>query len=166
MSAAQIRHDAARENVQNLVMESAVRIVRQIQISMLVSLASYVVVGEMVSRAIHRIPSNPLFHAFSLVSISLVGLTVVVRRTMIVPSEAVLRETPSDNSALSRWRAGFIVSYALCEALGLFGLVLRFTGFTLGNVWGFYLGSFVLLLLYSPGVPRQEPGMPRQQADE
>jgi hypothetical protein len=32
------------------------------------------------------------------------------------------------------------------------------SGFTLGNVWGFYLGGFLLLLLYSPRAPRAEFG--------
>jgi hypothetical protein len=29
-------------------------------------------------------------------------------------------------------------------------------GFALGHVWGFYLGGFLLLLLYSPRAPRPE----------
>jgi hypothetical protein len=29
-------------------------------------------------------------------------------------------------------------------------------GFTLANVWGFYLGGFLLLLLYSPRTPPAE----------
>lgn len=135
-------------------MESAVRIVRQIQISMLVSIALYAAAGEMISQTIHRAPANTLFHALSLISISLVGATVVVRRTLVLPSEAVLQERRDDRLALSRWRTGFIILYALCEMLGLFGLVLRVAGFTLANVWGFYLGGFLLLLLYSPGAPR------------
>ncbi len=137
-------------------MGPAVRVVRQIQISMLVSIALYAVAGEMLSRTMHLAPASTLFHAFSLISISLVGASVVVRRTLVLPSEALLQERSDDHLAVSRWRTGNIVSYALCDLLALFGLVLRLAGFTLANVWGFYLGGFLLLLLYSPRAPRPQ----------
>lgn len=137
-------------------MGTAVRVVRQIQISMLVSIALYAAAGEMLSRTIHRAPASTLFHAFSLISISLVGASVVVRRTLILPSEAVLKERSDDKLAISRWRTGHLTLYTLCDMLGLFGLVLRLAGFTLANVWGFYLGGFLLMLLYSPRTPHPE----------
>jgi hypothetical protein len=137
---------------QNLAMGPAVRLVRQMQISMLVSVALYVVAGEMLSRTMHLAPASTLFHAFSLISISLVGATVVVRRTLVLPSEAVLKKRSDDLRASSRWKTGNITLYALCDVLALFGLVLRLAGFPLANVWSFYLGGFVLLLLYSPRI--------------
>jgi Mn2+/Fe2+ NRAMP family transporter len=139
-------------------MGPAVRVVRLIQVAMLVSIALYAVVGEKFAHTLTRgFTSNPadtLFHALSFISISIVGATVVLRRTLILPSEAVLKKKPDDNLAAARWRAGYVFIYALCEILGLFGLVLRMDGFTLVNIWGFYLGGFLLLLLYSPRVPR------------
>jgi cytochrome b561 len=139
-------------------MKSAVRVVRQIQILMLVSVVLYVAAGEMVSRTVTHAPANALFHAFSLISISLVAATVVVRRTLLLPSEAALKERSDSSLAWSRWKTGHILLYVLCEMLGLFGLVLRVAGFTLAHVWGFYLGGFVLLLLYSPRAPCAEAG--------
>lgn len=137
-------------------MKAAVRFVRLIQISMLVSIAVYVAIGEQLSRSFHRAPANAVFHAFSLISITLVAATVVVRRTLVLPSEAALLQRPDDDLFLSRWRTGFVVIYVLCEVLGLLGLVLRLSGFTLANVWGFYLGGFLLLLLYSPRAVRPQ----------
>ena len=137
----------------------AVRLVRQVQIAMLVSIALYVVAGEMLSRTMAPDPANTLFHALSFISISLVGATVVVRRTLVLPSEALLKERSDDRVTVARWRTGYIFFlYALCEVLGVFGLILRMAGFTLANVWGFYLGGFLLLLLYSPRAPRSEVG--------
>lgn len=134
-------------------MDLAVRLVRLAQIALLVSLALYVAAGEMLKFKVAGNPSNALFHALSFVSISLVGATVVVRRTLILPSEALL--VRSEHSlAVKRWQTGHLFLYALCELLGLFGLILRIDGFTLSNVWGFYLGAFLLLLLYSPRPPR------------
>jgi hypothetical protein len=132
---------------------SAVRLVRQIQIAMLASVALYAVAAERLVRSIAHSPANTLFHALSFISISLVGATVVVRRTLVLPSEALLKLRPDDALAVARWRTGYIFLYALCEVLGLFGFALRMDGFTLSNVWGFYLGAFLLLMLYSPRPP-------------
>jgi hypothetical protein len=65
----------------------------------------------------------------------------------------LLKLRPDDALAVARWRTGYIFLYALCEVLGLFGFALRMDGFTLSNVWGFYLGAFLLLMLYSPRPP-------------
>ena len=136
----------------------AVRLVRQFQIAMLVSIALYAVAGEMLAGKLAHDPANALFHALSFISISIVGATVVIRRTLVLPSEGLLKERSDDSVAVARWRTGYLFLYALCELLGVFGLILRMSGFTLGNVWGFYLGGVVLLLLYSPRAPRAEFG--------
>ena len=136
----------------------AVRLVRQFQIAMLVSIALYAVAGEMLAGKLAHDPANALFHALSFISISIVGATVVIRRTLVLPSEGLLKERSDDSVAVARWRTGYLFLYALCELLGVFGLILRMSGFTLGNVWGFYLGGFVLLWLYSPRAPRAEFG--------
>src|ERR1700681_1275753 len=135
-------------------MDSAVRLVRLAQIAMLVSIVLYVAAGEMLKLKVAGNPADALFHALSFISISLVGATVVVRRTLVLPSEASLKERSDDTVAVARWRTGYLFLYALCDLLGVFGLVLRMSGFTLGNVWGFYLGGFLLLLLFSPRAPR------------
>ena len=132
----------------------AVRLVRQVQVAMLVGIALYAVAGEMLAGKLTHDPANTLFHALSFISISLVGATVVVRRTLVLPSEAALTQRSDDSVAVARWKTGYLFLYALCEVLGVFGLILRLSGFTLTNVWGFYLGGFLLLLLYSPRAPR------------
>lgn len=129
-------------------------LVRQVQITMLVSIVLYAFAGEMIVRKPVHDPGNTLFHALSLVSITLVGASLVVRRTLVLPSETLLRDRFDDRVSVSRWRTGYLFLYALCELLGIFGLILRMAGFILANVWGFYLGGFLLLLLYSPRAPR------------
>jgi hypothetical protein len=99
-----------------------------------------------------------MLYAISFVSISLVGVVFVVRRTLIVPSEVQLFETPDDGVVLARWRSGYICTYALCEALALFGLVLRMLGFTLAQVWPYYVGGFALMLVCAPHRPRAQAG--------
>lgn len=128
---------------------------RLVQIAMLVSIVLYVAVGELVGRA--TASNNALFYTMSLASISTLGAAFVVRRTLVLPAEALLREKPSDPLVQARWKNGYIFLYALCEALALFGLILRMAGFTLVHVWGFYLGGFLLLLLFSPRAPHPQP---------
>lgn len=135
-------------------METAVRLVRLVQIAMVVCVVLYVAVGEVVGRA--ATANNALFYTLSLASISTLGAAFVVRRTLVLPAEALLREKPSDQLLQARWKTGYIFLYALCEALGLFGLILRLTGFALVHVWGFYLGGFLLLLLFSPRPPQSQ----------
>ncbi len=69
-------------------MAPAIRLVRLVQIAMLVTIGFYAVVGERLARNITRPPADTLFHALSFISISLVGATMVLRRTLVVPSEA------------------------------------------------------------------------------
>jgi hypothetical protein len=133
-------------------MGAALRTIRLIQVAMLVSVGVYVVVGEVAGR--HLNTDAKALYAISFASISLVGAILVVRKTLVLQSEAELRQKPGDPAMVARWKTGYIVTYALCEALGLFGLVLRILGFTLTQVWPYYAGSFVLLLLFWPRMPQ------------
>jgi F0F1-type ATP synthase membrane subunit c/vacuolar-type H+-ATPase subunit K len=79
-----------------------------------------------------------------------------VRRLFVLRAEVTLAAQPEDATALNRWRAGYIITYALCEAMALFGLVLRVLGFTLSEVTPFYLVGFVLILVFTPRRPPAE----------
>jgi hypothetical protein len=138
-------------------MESASRLLRLVQIAMLVSIALYVFVGEEAAGRVAA-PNTTMFHVVSFVSISIVGAIFVVRRTLVLPSEVQLREKPGDGALLARWRSGYICTYALCEALALFGLVLRMVGFVLAQVWPYYVGGFALMLVSAARAPRAEAG--------
>lgn len=138
-------------------MATAYRTVRLIQISMLASIVLYVVVAEKIPHP-HIVPNATMFYAISFVSISIVGAILVVRRTLVLPSEVLLQQKPENSVSLARWKSGYIVTYALCEALALFGFVLQFVGFELGHVWPFYFGGFILILFFGPRVPRPEIG--------
>ncbi len=140
-------------------MGAALRTVRLIQIAMLVSIGMYVVVGEVAGR--HLNTDATVLYAISFASISVVGAILVVRKTLVLQSEAELREKPGDPATLSRWKTGYIVTYSLCEALAVFGLVLRIMGFTLTHVWPYYAGSFVLLLLFWPRMPQAQTSRSR-----
>jgi hypothetical protein len=138
-------------------MESAIKIVRVLQIAMLMSVLLLVVVGQIVG----SVPqfSNPalssptLFYALSMATITIVGVILVVRRTLVQQSAATLATRPSDGATLNRWRAGYVLTYALSEAIALFGFLLRMLGFSLSQVASFYLAGFILLLFFGPRRP-------------
>src|SRR5882762_3160729 len=126
-------------------MDSAIRVVRAIQIAMLVSVVLYVIVGEGIG-SVPRLNNPVLFYVLSLVTITIVGVILVVRRTLVLQSAAALATRPNDAATLSRWRAGHIMTYALSEAIAIFGFALRIMGFSLSQVASFYIAGFILLL--------------------
>lgn len=133
-------------------MGGVLRTVRVIQGAMLVSIGVYVVAGEAMGT---RVATNiRVLYAIPFAAISLVGAILVVRKTMVLQSEEELKGKPGDPAVLLRWKTGYIVTYVLCEALALFGFLLRVMGSTLSQIWPYYAGSFVLLLLFWPRLPQ------------
>ena len=133
-------------------MEQAIKIVRIIQIAMLLSVLLLVVGGEVVG-SIPRFSNPTLFYALSLATITIVGVILVVRRTLVLQSANMLAAWPNDVATLNRWRAGYVMTYALSEAISIFGLLLRVIGFSLTQVASFYIAGFILLLFFGPRRP-------------
>jgi hypothetical protein len=133
-------------------MENAIKIVRVIQIAMLLSVGMFVLAGEVVG-SIPKLSNPTLFYALSLATITIVGVILVVRRTLVLQSAVTLAVRPNDVATLNRWRAGYVMTYALSEAIAMFGLVLRLIGFSLSQVASFYIAGFILLLFFGPRRP-------------
>ena len=136
-------------------MEGSIRLIRALQIAMLSAIVIYVLVGELVSST--RIADPITYYVLSLATITIVGVILVVRRTLVRQSESMLAVRPGDALTLNRWRAGYIMTYALSEAIAMFGLILRILGFSLSQVLSFYVAGFALLLFFSPRRPRPIP---------
>src|SRR5215470_6527138 len=135
-------------------MESAIRVNRAIQIALLLSVVLYVIVGERVG-TIPKLNDPVVFYVLSLATVTIVGVILVVRRTLVLQSAAALAARPNDVATLNRWRAGHIMTYALSEAIAMFGLLLRLIGFSLSQVASFYIAGFILLLFFGPRRPVQ-----------
>jgi len=69
---------------------------------------------------------------------------------MVFPAEVVLQSQSQDAKALVRWKAGYIVTYVLSMSIALYGLVLHFFGFPLGQVVPLLLASFALFIFLGP----------------
>src|SRR5438477_448249 len=135
-------------------MKGALQTVRLVQAAMLFGVLIYAVAGEFAGA--HLTMDAKLLYGIPFASISLVGAILVVRKTLVLQSEVELREKPGDAVALARWKSGYIVTYALCEALALFGLLLRIMGSTRSQIWPYYAGAIVLILLFWPRLPSSQ----------
>ena len=137
-------------------MARSLKTLRTVQWAMLVSILLYVAVGEVLGPRLRHV-DPALSYMFSTLAVGIVGTIFVVRRTLVLRAAATLATQPDDNLSLNQWRTGYVATYALCEALALFGLVLRFRGSELQQSLLFYIGGFVLLFFFRPRQPESEP---------
>jgi hypothetical protein len=136
-------------------MDGAVRIVQMIRIAMMVSVVLYVVVGEELAHSPQVGPDSTFYFAITLVAVILIAMILVMRRWFVVPAETVLAKQTEDRRALGRWQMGYIITYALSEAVALFGLVLRMMGFSLSHVATFYGVGLILMMFFGPRRPSE-----------
>lgn len=101
-------------------------------------------------------PNLVLLRGLGFLAIVDVIVVFVMRRVLVFPAEAVLQDQPQDATALARWKAGYIVTYALSMSIALYGLVLHFFGFPLGQVVPLVLASFALFIFLGPKVMATE----------
>lgn len=137
-------------------MARSLKTLRVMQWALLLSILLYVAVGEVLGPRIQHV-DPVLSYLFSTLAVGIVGTIFVVRRTLVLRAASTLATQPEDNLSLSQWKTGYITTYALCEALALFGLVLRFRGSELRQSLLFYIGGFVLLLFFRPRQPEAQP---------
>ena len=139
-----------RENIYQ--MSKALRTLRAVQWSMLASVLVYTVLGELVGPRTRGVDPG-LSYLFSTLAVGIVGAIFVVRRTLVQRAALSLAADPDDSLSLGHWSTGYFVTYALCEALALFGLVLRFLGSPMQHSLLFYVGGFVLLFFFRAREP-------------
>jgi hypothetical protein len=78
------------------------------------------------------------------------GAILEVRRLMLKAAESMLAENRENPAALYRWRASYMASYALSEAVMLYGVVLRFMGLKFSQVAPFFIAGVILMLFFGP----------------
>ena len=133
-------------------MARSIKTLRTVQWVMLVSILLYIGVGEILGPRIRHV-EPALSGVLSTLAVGIVGTIFVVRRTLVFRAASTLATQPENDICLNQWKTGYITTYALCEALALFGLVLRFRGAELQQSLLFYIGGFVLLFFFRPRLP-------------
>ncbi len=83
---------------------------------------------------------------------------LAIRRGRLAKLEKILSCDQKDIAALNPWRATYLLIFMACEAIALYGLVLRFLGFTFTQVASFYIAGFVLMLYFAPRRPSNAIG--------
>jgi hypothetical protein len=136
-------------------MQSSRRLIQTVRFAMLVSVALYAwLVWRLPSTAT---PNPTFFRAIAAVAVFLVIVIFVTRRTRLSRTEVLLAAQPQDAKVLMRWRQGYVVTYAMSEAIVLYGVVLHFTGFPLSQVAPFFIAGALLMLFLGPkSIPIQQ----------
>jgi hypothetical protein len=133
-------------------MTKAVKTLRAVQWSMLASILLYGIVGEILGPVSLAVDPS-LTYLLTTLGVAIVGVIFVVRRTLVLRAAASLVTHPEDSLSLGYWRTGYLATYALCEALALFGLIQRFLGGSLLQSVPYYIGGFALLVFFRPRQP-------------
>lgn len=138
-------------------MEASFRLLRIVHYAMLLSIVLYAFFAIAYGPP-PRLASGIIFPLLAGVAVLLAVAAVVMRGKMIRPYEELLPTAPGDKGALRRWQSGYIFIFALCEAIAIYGVVLRFIGFSSAKVLPFFVSGFVLMLLFRPKQPSSTIG--------
>lgn len=137
-------------------MTRTLKTLRAVQWALLFSILLYALVGELAGPPV-RGADPTLSYIFSTLAVGIVGTIFVVRRTLVQRAAEILATRPDDNLSLDHWKSGYLTTYALCEALAIFGLVLRFRGSQMEQSLLFYVGGFVLIFFFRAKQPAAAP---------
>jgi hypothetical protein len=95
-------------------------------------------------------PQTPLTMALAIVAVGTAVASIAVRRVALVGPIHRGELDPSTESGVARFFAISLVSWALSESIGLYGLVLFFLFRVSGPLYLFLAVAFVLLLYHAP----------------
>jgi len=138
-------------------METSLRTLRIVRLVMLASIALFSVIAYSVRLAPGQ-PEPAVLLAIGAVAIADVGVILFFQKKVIARQSALLAKMPNDRTALGRWYAGHVAVFAICEAIALFGFVLRYLGFAFVQVAPFLLAGFGLMFFFGPKPPSSAIG--------
>ena len=118
-------------------------------VALFVAVLLYAAIGEKIGGAAAG-DVRLLKQVLIVAGVATLGTAVVIRQRMVRPGEETLRLQPENLEALGRWRAGYLASLVLCEAVGIYGLVLRMLGGSFLEAAPFYGFALVLLVVWMP----------------
>ena len=124
-----------------------------IRFAMLASIILYFVLAETVPA--HAVPNPLVLRLIVVLAFADIAVLLVLRKILVERSAVALSAQPDDPVALVRWKTGQLITYALAEAIALYGIVLHFLGFNTLQVSPFFLAGFFLILIFAPRLPEQ-----------
>lgn len=132
-------------------MEASLKMLKIIWAALLAAVVLYVYFCSIAK--VQSTPNPLFFRAIVLVACSEVVALFVLRRVLFRPAAALLSSQPEDALSLKKWRAGNIVSWCFSLSIALYGVVLRYTGFSFRQAVPFFAVGFCLILLLPPRRP-------------
>jgi hypothetical protein len=125
------------------------RAVQVLYFAMLASLAGYLVIGLILgpTRA-HSTLTFPSNRVFYLLSLGLAAAAFLVKKRMVRPVSSGSQE--EIKGSLGSFRPGRLVSYVLCEGVGLLGLLALFMGGSRTQFINLLVVAFALMILLRP----------------
>jgi len=138
-------------------MDTSLKVLRIIRAAMLAAIVLYAVIAHLLLPA-RPAPQPTMFYIVALLSVTDVMGIILVRQLLVSRSLSVLATQPTDTKALSQWRAGYLLTYCLSEAIAGLGLVLNALGYTIRQATPFYVAGFALILFFRPRPPANEIG--------
>ena len=94
------------------------------------------------------------YQAIVAVCLCVLIVGIVLRKRLVDGPAAALRANPDDLASLQRWKAGQIATYALAEAVVLFGFVVRVLGSGRPRAFVIYAAGLVFMTLWAPRRPQ------------
>jgi len=138
-------------------MDSSLKLLRTVRLFLLVTIVLYAAIAERFGPA-PKAQAPLVFYAITAVAISLIATMFAIRRGRLAKLEKVLSSHQEDTATLNPWRSTYLLIFMACEAIALYGLVLRFLGFTFMQVTPFYIAGFALMLHFAPRRPSNAIG--------
>jgi hypothetical protein len=138
-------------------MESSFRLLRTVQVAMLISIGLYAFIAQGYGPAPREV-SLAFFYSMVGLAAFMVGPILLVRRFIIGPAEDTLAGDSENAAALTGWRFGYFATFALSEAVALYGVALRFSGVGFRQVVPFFLAGLMLMLFLGPRRPSRGLG--------
>lgn len=134
-----------------LELDQQFRAVQVLYFAMLASLAGYLVIGLVMgtTRAPKAAASSQWVRLFYVLSTGLIVAAYLVKKRMVRPLSPGI---PPANirQYLTSFRSGHLVTYVLCEGIGLFGLLGLFLGGSRPQFINLIVVAFALMILLRP----------------
>jgi hypothetical protein len=130
--------------------QKALKAMRMIHAAFLLASILYILVAAAYAHTAEQSMPGIFPIAAGLVAMSSVGIAFFFRMRDVQPSGAKLRDNPDDATAAAKWRGGVLLSLVFCESIVLFGLALRFLGFSWDVAGIFYAVGTLLMLAWTP----------------
>jgi hypothetical protein len=100
-------------------------------------------------------PQPILFNVIAVVAVVEATVAFFLRNKLIRDAESTWRENPNSKPGLARWFTANIVPWAMCLSIAIYGIVLRYLGYSFRSVAPFFFAGALLMFFFPPRRPEE-----------